>query len=446
MLPQLQQVKHRFEITLRTMLSLPRSGRFRRLGGTSGFRAASTLWQLQRETKLRNQKLWKNKRLKSNYRQNQQRFQIYNKVSKTWANQIDESPILLTVNDIKNWHTFRTDKLQQHRLYLWHATQFDWIPIWTTKNGCLLMNLNILKYDDVNYHQFTKANWIKQNSVDPESIKELLQKFNISGESIKTMVPVINSAIQNGRMAASGQPYFINFLDKSNEQIPFYDIHRHTWSANRFFDRRDIRYNYQFIKEYQKTWYYNVNPQHNNQVTQFGDAINQSGNGTYMYVEKNCYIPYRIHNGMITFNRGDPVEIKTIRPGLNQNRVINTNTYNKLVRKDYEQLAPSRQSLFIEPVSNMYRREFMINYKRTIPQYFWEGASFDSLFDNHNELSTFMLLDNSCEYGAPVGIIKQTKSILLNNNQSCTWSEFKEYMFNNDIIKYQNLDFKGNNY
>ena len=308
------------------------------------------------------------------------------------------------------------------------------------------MNLNILKYDKVNYHQLTKANWIKQNSVNPESVKDLLQKFNISGDSIKTMVPVINSAIQNGRMAASGQPYFINFLDKSNEQIPFYDIHRHTWSANRFYDRRDIRYNYQFIKEYQRTWYYNANPQHNNQVVQFGDAINQSGNGTYMYVEKNNYIPYRIHNGMITFNRGDPVDIKAIRPKLNQNRIINTNTYNKLIRKDYEQLTPSRQSLFIEPVSNMYRREFMINYKRTIPQYFWEKASFDELFDTHNELSTFMLLDNSCEYGAPVGILKQTKSILLNNNQSYTWNEFRQHMFQEDIIKYQNLDFKGNNY
>ena len=153
-----------------------------------------------------------------------------------------------------------------------------------------------------------------------------------------------------------------------------------------------------------------------------------------------------MHNGMVTFNRCDPVDVKAIRPALNQNRIINTNTYNKLVRKDYEQLASSRQSLFIDPVSNMYRREFMINYKRTIPQYFWEEASFDSLFDTHNELSTFMLPDNSCEYGAPVGILKQTKSILLNNNQSCTWNEFKKFMFNNDIIKYQNLDFKGNNY
>ena len=96
------------------MLSLPGSGRFRRLGGIPGFKPASTLWRLERETRLRNQKLWKNKKIKSNYRQNQQRFQIYNKVSKTWASQIDESPILLPIQDIKNWRTFRTEKLQQH--------------------------------------------------------------------------------------------------------------------------------------------------------------------------------------------------------------------------------------------------------------------------------------------------------------------------------------------
>ena len=42
------------------------------------------------------------------------------------------------------------------------------------------------------------------------------------------MVPVINNHIQNGRMATSGQPFFMDFLDKSFEQIPFMtkiDIH-----------------------------------------------------------------------------------------------------------------------------------------------------------------------------------------------------------------------------
>ena len=260
------------------------------------------------------------------------------------------------------------------------------------------------------------------------------------------MVPVINNYIQDGRMTASGQPYFINFMDRSNEQIPFYDSNRHTWGPNRFFDKRDTRYNYQFIKAYRKTWYFNNHHQHSNQVSQFGDAIKNSINGTYMYVERNIYVPYRLHNGMVTFNRGDPVDMKTIRPQLNQNRIINTNTFNKLAKKEYEQLGSYRQSLFVEPVSYSYRREFIINYKRTIPQHFWENASFNELFDKHNDLSTFMLLDNSCEYGAPVGIIKESEAILLNDNNSISWNEFKHSMYENDIIKYHNLDFKGNNY
>ena len=284
------------------------------------------------------------------------------------------------------------------------------------------------------------------NSVSPESIKELLQRFDISGETIDTMVPVINNYVKDGRMTTSGQPYFIDFFDRSNEQIPFFETNRNTLSVNRFFDNRDGRFSYQYIKEYRRTWYYNSNPQHSNQIPQFIDAVKNSINGTYMYVERNTYVPYRIHNGMITFNRGDPIDIKTIKPKLNQNRTINTNTYNKLARKEYELLGPYRHSLFIDTISQSFRQEFMINYKRTIPQHFWEKSTFDNLFENHSELCTFMLLDNTCEYGAPVGIIKESKSILLNDNTSIAWNEFKQCMYQNEIIKYQNLDFKGNNY
>ena len=88
----------------------------------------------------------------------------------------------------------------------------------------------------------------------------------------------------------------------------------------------------------------------------------------------------------------------------------------------------------------------MINYRMTIPQYFSEQATFDELFADMNELSTFMILDNSCEYGSPVGIVKATKSILLNDNTEMKWSAFKQSMLKNEIIKYLNLDFKGNNY
>ena len=201
---------------------------------------------------------------------------------------------------------------------------------------------------------FTKANWIKQNSVDPKSIQLLLQRFNISGDTIKKMVPVVNSQIQNGRMAASGQPYFLDYLDKSFEQIPFYDPDRHTWDANRFFDKRDLRFNYQFIKEYQKIWYFNNKPQHSNQVSSFIEAVNKSKDGTYMYCERNKYIPFRINHNVISFNRCDAMECRNLKPQLNQNRTVNTDSYNKLVKREYEQLWKYRQSAFIDPNSDTY--------------------------------------------------------------------------------------------
>ena len=68
------------------------------------------------------------------YKQQNRTFQLYNESQKTWANQIDTQPILLTAQDVQKWITFKTEKLQQHKLYLWHATQFDWIPLWTQEN------------------------------------------------------------------------------------------------------------------------------------------------------------------------------------------------------------------------------------------------------------------------------------------------------------------------
>ena len=55
------------------------------------------------------------------YRQQQQpqfqfkevRFQLYNAVQQSWAQQINNPPILLTDEDIKNWLTFKVNKLRK---------------------------------------------------------------------------------------------------------------------------------------------------------------------------------------------------------------------------------------------------------------------------------------------------------------------------------------------
>ena len=165
-----------------------------------------------------------------------------------------------------------------------------------------------------------------------------------------------------------------------------------------------------------------------------------------MYCERNKYIPFRINHNVISFNRGDAMECNTLKPQLNQNRTVNTDSYNKLAKREYEQLWQYRQSAFIDPNSDTYRREFIIQYRQTIPQHFWQNSTFKDLFNDKNDLSTFILLDESCEYGAPVGIVKQSESIFLNDCSIISWNDFKQSMYQNEIVKYQNLDFKGNNY
>ena len=107
------------------------------------------------------------------------RFQLYNAVQQSWAQQINNPPILLTDDDVKNWLTFKVNKLQNNQLYFWYATKFNWIPLWATESEFLLLNFNKIKYDKVNFTQFTKASWIAKNSVKPEDVKRLLHRFQI---------------------------------------------------------------------------------------------------------------------------------------------------------------------------------------------------------------------------------------------------------------------------
>ena len=82
-----------------------------------------------------------------------------------------------------------------------------------------------MNYDKVNYTQFTKANWIKEHSVSPEAIKILLNKFQIQ-VNIDQMQPVINLVIQDGPVAATGIPYFVNYYDSSRNKIHWFNLQR----------------------------------------------------------------------------------------------------------------------------------------------------------------------------------------------------------------------------
>ena len=92
------------------MHSLFKSGRSSRFANIAGFQPASTL--LKRQTRPRN--LWNYNKISYTNRMNIKRFQLYNNVTKTWAKQINQSPILLTESNIKNWRSFRANNLKTH--------------------------------------------------------------------------------------------------------------------------------------------------------------------------------------------------------------------------------------------------------------------------------------------------------------------------------------------
>ena len=66
-----------------------------------------------------------------------------------------------------------------------------------------------------------------------------------------------------------------------------------------------------------------------------------------------------------------------------------------------------------------------MHFNQTIPKRIWHTKSLDFVFNNCNDLQTFMLLDNSGVYGVSIGINKSTKSIILNDSIWMSWNEFK---------------------
>ena len=52
----------------------------------------------------------------------------------------------------------------------------------------------------------------------------------------------------------------------------------------------------------------------------------------------------------------------------------------------------------------------------------WYKSTYDNVFGNYSDLSTFILLDNSGMYGVPIGINKSTKSIIINEGSWLTWT------------------------
>lgn len=75
------------------------------------------------------------------------------------------------------------------------------------ENGFLLLAMQRILYDHVSYNQLTKSKWIQQNSLDPQSVQQLLDQF-YQNIDVSKLTPVLNLQQQNGIVPATGQPYY----------------------------------------------------------------------------------------------------------------------------------------------------------------------------------------------------------------------------------------------
>ena len=305
-------------------------------------------------------------------------------------------PILPASQDIKQWLTFRTNNLKKNQLYIWHATQFDWIPLWSLDNEFLLTELDRIPYDNVSYNQLTKSQWIKQNSVNNEAIQILLTKFKIDADITK-MTPILNQQQQNGIVPPTGQPYYLEHLERNPTPNLLFNRNKHGWNDCGFYNFKMNKFKLSFLYDYRGTIHQCDSPKNNKQHKNIQDAVQQVNEGTYIYHEGNYYIPFEKFHEKIWFNAPARVKIVDITPVLEEN-AWTSNSKNYLAKEQYNYIYSMASSIFIDPRTSTYRDEYLINNSWTIPKYFWERAqTFDELFINsraHHTLCYWIIVVN----------------------------------------------------
>ena len=303
-----------------------------------------------------------------------------------------------------------------------------------------------LPYDNVSYTQLTKSKWIKQNSVSNKVIQKLLTKFNIK-LNINEMTPILNQQQQNGTTPATGRTYYVNHLEHNPKGNWIFNTMKHDWTDYKMYNMKMNKWKLLFLYNYKGTLHQCDHPRNDKQFKNIKDAIEQVNDGKYIYHEDPYYIPFDKFNDRVLFNNTDGVRINEIKPKLNENVWIASNIQNYLAKEQYNSIYSMASSMFIDPKTNTYRDEYIINNIQTIPHYFWEKvATFARLFNQFQNKDTFMLLDESGRFGTPVGIDRNKNEIILNDRTRMNWTTFKTQFNQQNLIKYQNLDFQGLEY
>ena len=118
---------------------------------------------------------------------------------------------------------------------------------------------------------------------------------------------------------------------------------------------------------------------------------------------------------------------------------------NFLGQREYDMIITTRRRRFVDPFSNDYKIGFILQFKYAIPYATWTTQSFVDIFENENDLSTFMLLTEDGTKGVPIGIRKaDANPIITNDSKSFKLNELKNLVDNKQIQTTINLDFGGN--
>ena len=370
-------------------------------------------------------------------------FQLWIPHAKSWSNRIVDSPIILNERDLIQWQQFKTQRLKIKQLYLWRASQTEWVPLWSMNEGFLLLNYGFIRYSDVSFEQFTRTKWIQLNSVATASIKQLLAKFNKDLSSFACNIPKYQQQRAQNQTVTGAAHYHNKTIIK--QSILLYQNEARGWSKYTMFSKCDQRYNYEFIKFFEKTFHQSIQVGNNN-ATDFVDAITKSKGGcSYIYHEKDKYIPYwKINAESIQLNSGLYLKINTIDKDINQiNHIIN-DRHNTLSRQEFKSLRRNLSQIFIDTDLMKYRIEFILNCIGIIKHSDWINAGLLQHFASEAKSADTLFLLTDDYHGFPIGVAPgEENPILMNNGTYVSLKQLQQDFKNNKIQTSIALDFNG---
>ena len=378
------------------------------------------------------------------YGQRIDRFHLFDFNTNQWHRNIVDSPILLTHAQVLNWNSFRYNQLQYNQLYLWQANEWDWVPLYATNEGFLMIEQHYMSYDDVSYDQFQEDDWKWQNKVSIERIKIILRKFNISFNSINN-VGLPSHQIMAKNPFVSGQHFYGSVV--KNKQTSFFNIGRHDWQRYCWFNHTNRKWSYAFIRGFVHTYH-----------QQTSDPVKQADNikvaatkaqlhQIIIYHEQQYYIPFsKETENSIKLNNHEIINIENLDEKLESNaNIIGPLTRNSMTIQDVKLIEQYKSNLFIDNRNASYTWQFQYHFQASVPKSAWtvENA-FEKLFAGYQIDDTFLILDEGGFDGVPIGLVSYNqKTIGLSDSTVMTWDEFTEKLNNNEIMTSINLDFCG---